>query len=544
MLSTGVVRQAKVSQTITLIVHGTFASEARWWRLGADGEATFADRLEDELSRRGLSGTVWKPALVEGFDYPSFSWSGLNRHRDRVRGARRLSSSLNQFARSVQATPDAPLIVNLVAHSHGGNVVLEALRHLNTNVRVGGVTLLGTPLVTVRPALRIARLVFSLVLISLFLLILIYQLIQLANLIVFRHFVEAKGVGYFPEPQFFFWTFLLLIPYGWEFWGLGCLLDVTWRIICRVGQPIAWLRGKTRGLVYGPSLRRLTTILGGRPILLLTSYNDEADLLLQVGSAPARLYSEYVAKEFSIPGRLLEFVFLRPFLLGTFLKALGMFFQVLSLGFSGWNALVQDFEVASVDAQPYYPAHLLVQERLDLHPRTGTSPALLHNPIACDGAMESSAAPEHGLLISLQEVTEELKRQIQLRHSAYYEDDATIVRIAEFLTGAEVTVKSRILPAPVSPPHVFWERLLIANAGLWALSEWAPYPTTKHLDLDPFLMAGECAVFGYIFPFAALSIGLVIYRALKRPMPARLWHWFWVLWGISACICLLVFTQW
>ena len=30
---------------------------------------SFADRLERELSRRGVSGTVWKPALDKGFDY-------------------------------------------------------------------------------------------------------------------------------------------------------------------------------------------------------------------------------------------------------------------------------------------------------------------------------------------------------------------------------------------------------------------------------------------------------------------------------------------
>ena len=138
-----------MNRAVTLVVHGTYAAQAKWWRLGTNGEATFADRLEDELSRRGLSGTVWKPALAEGLDYSSFAWSGRNRHRHRIRGASGLSSSLNELAQRVAATPSEPLTVNFVAHSHGGNVVLEALRHLRPNVRVGRIALLGTPLVVV-----------------------------------------------------------------------------------------------------------------------------------------------------------------------------------------------------------------------------------------------------------------------------------------------------------------------------------------------------------------------------------------------------------
>jgi len=104
-----------------------------------------------------------------------------------VEGARQLSSSLNELAQYAQATPDDPLTVNFVAHSHGGNVVLEALLHLNTNVRVGRLALLGTPLVTVRPAFGIARLISSVVL-PLFFFSPIYTLIQLGKTILVGHF--------------------------------------------------------------------------------------------------------------------------------------------------------------------------------------------------------------------------------------------------------------------------------------------------------------------------------------------------------------------
>ena len=76
-------------------------------------------------------------------------------------GARRLSSSLNELARQLLATPNEPVTVNFVAHSHGGNVVLEALRRLKPNVCVGRIAFLGTPLITARPAFRAASFVFS-----------------------------------------------------------------------------------------------------------------------------------------------------------------------------------------------------------------------------------------------------------------------------------------------------------------------------------------------------------------------------------------------
>ena len=59
--------------------------------------------------------------------------------------------------------------------------------------------------------------------------------------------------------------------------------------------------------------------------------------------------------------------------------------------------------------------------------------AIGHNDRARDGPPVNIS-----LGSSLQEVTAELKRQIQLRHSTYYEDDAIIVRLADFLIGSEL----------------------------------------------------------------------------------------------------------
>jgi hypothetical protein len=389
-----------------------------------------------------LADTVWKPALEAGFDYSAFSWSGLNRHRDRVCGARRLSSSLNELAKRIKATADDPLIVNFVAHSHGGNVVLEALRHLYGNVRVGRVALLGTPLVTVRPAFRIAQFVSSTIVFTLFYLLVMLVLTELGSLLFTGHWFKPEERGGQPETELSAWVLLcfplVVIFYAWLFWMFGYVLDFVWRSCCMVGTPIAWIRKKARALVYGPSPRKLATILAGRPILLITSYYDEAELLLQVGSAPARLYLEYVATKLSIPGRVLEFVFVRPFTLGVLLKAIELFLEVFSLGFPVWRALVQDFDIATRARGVYYPADLLKQEQLDVRPEP-----VKRLPDVADATGHSDRARDAppvniSLGSSLHEVTAELKRQIQLRHSTYYEDDAIIVRLADFLIGSEL----------------------------------------------------------------------------------------------------------
>jgi hypothetical protein len=389
-----------------------------------------------------------------------------------------------------------------------------------------------------------ARFVFSTILLSFLFLGLMRVLIELGSLVFTGHFFQAERIIE-REGQFVRETtgggsaLLLLFPvllgYGWMFWVFGNLLDVAWRVICRLFQPLAWLRGKASLLVYGPSPRKLATILQGQPILLLTSHNDEADLLLQIGSTPERLYLEYVEASFSSLQRLLEFAFLRPLVLGVFLKAVEMFMEVFSLGFSVWRALVQDFEVASPSGQPYYPAHLLVQERLNVRPEARVAVARVGEDAGHDDRVERSGDRSRGLRLSLQEVTDELKRQIQLRHSAYYEDKEVIARVSEFLTGAEVRGTATTRPSAIRPSPEFWEGLLIANVGLVVLYLWMAGP----LPIHPAMLAMSILLAGYVLPFACLGIGLVFNLAARRRMPARLWRWFWVLWAIFGLFVLV-----
>lgn len=77
-----------------------------------------------------------------------------------MRGWQRDATSLGHclsLGGCCSASASSPLHINLIAHSHGGNVALEALRHLKNTVRVQRLACLGTPLISFRPALRIVR---------------------------------------------------------------------------------------------------------------------------------------------------------------------------------------------------------------------------------------------------------------------------------------------------------------------------------------------------------------------------------------------------
>lgn len=104
---------------IALIVHGTWAARDNWWRPGGD---------------------FWKyvkhhwPHLYNG--KTPFVWSGGHSHHDRVKAAQDLSSWIKKTKVSS---------VDIIAHSHGGNVCLTAAR---AGLKINRLILLGTPIRT------------------------------------------------------------------------------------------------------------------------------------------------------------------------------------------------------------------------------------------------------------------------------------------------------------------------------------------------------------------------------------------------------------
>lgn len=105
---------------IVLVVHGTF-SDARAFRRSAEG-------LLSELR-------------THSFELRHFAWSGSNTLGARIRAANRLR---NKLYRLLQTHQDEN--VSIVAHSHGGNVVIDALcRKPDMIDAVHRVILLATP---------------------------------------------------------------------------------------------------------------------------------------------------------------------------------------------------------------------------------------------------------------------------------------------------------------------------------------------------------------------------------------------------------------
>jgi hypothetical protein len=120
-----------------IVVHGTFAGlqpgTVQWFEPGSE----FCGALDRELTRRGLEARCW-PQLAT--DERCFHWSpGINTWIARLEAAARLREFLQRHG--------GPH--HIVAHSHGGNVVLDALGWTSgapDGWFSGTVTLLGTPI--------------------------------------------------------------------------------------------------------------------------------------------------------------------------------------------------------------------------------------------------------------------------------------------------------------------------------------------------------------------------------------------------------------
>jgi hypothetical protein len=108
------------SKDMTIIVHGTWAATQTWWRQGSNN---FWDFVNGRV--RNLYGG---PGC--------FRWSGNNSHAARVSAAKALLRWTQQQSYNN---------LDVVAHSHGGNVCLLATR---AGLKINRLFLLGTPIRT------------------------------------------------------------------------------------------------------------------------------------------------------------------------------------------------------------------------------------------------------------------------------------------------------------------------------------------------------------------------------------------------------------
>jgi hypothetical protein len=122
-------------QYVFVLVHGTFAPNAPWVHQ-ADSElrVTLQDAFQNE-------GVTFVPFVWRGFLGSCLN----NTHRYRLKGSEKLRDELVKVRAS---NPGAKIFV--ISHSHGGNVVLYAMRDTRAAAAVDGIICMATPFFVVR----------------------------------------------------------------------------------------------------------------------------------------------------------------------------------------------------------------------------------------------------------------------------------------------------------------------------------------------------------------------------------------------------------
>ncbi len=415
-----------MDHVVTLIIHGTFAADGSWWRLGGE-DKTFADRLEEALAERGLSGTVWQPALDAGLSYRDFSWSGENLDADRKAGGKQLAAGLEALAGKLGATEASPLVVHLVAHSHGGNVVLEACRWLRGPVRIGRIVMLGTPLISLRPKFRPLRLLMSYLLMTLAILLLlsfpIWGLLKLFEPSI-RPIWQDIGLLKDYLPAIVDYLPVVVVGLGIVLVLAAWLFEAAWAVL---GRLLMRWRGRQGGHAYGP--------VSPPPATLLTSRLDEADLLLQLGAAPQRLYNGWIGGR-PLLVRILIAVLVRYTVIAFSLNVVELTLERLVLGFSWWRVPFFDYSMAKLKEGRHYRSirRIDVQKKLSSRFSTRSAPTLEDLSGTILTRQEESGRDQSGAEAfqqALAEVVWRLKTQLRLRHSMYYESIPVIEDVAD-----------------------------------------------------------------------------------------------------------------
>ena len=147
----------------TIIVHGTFDPDGTWWRVQEPGR--FLDAVARGMREGGKEPDLWMIGNRPVSDFPQlqpkerrsfwsgrkpapfqqigghFRWSGADLHdAGRMTGGRELARYLDCLA---QISPQEE--IDLIAHSHGCNLVKIATNHIGPHVRLGRAVFLAAP---------------------------------------------------------------------------------------------------------------------------------------------------------------------------------------------------------------------------------------------------------------------------------------------------------------------------------------------------------------------------------------------------------------
>ncbi len=110
-------------EILVTLVHGTFARDAEW----TGPYSSFATELQNQVNHP-IKMTRWQ-------------WSGDNDFS----GRKAASGEFENYLLAVKESPDRELPHYIISHSHGGNVVLEALRTKKSKIMDENFIFLGTP---------------------------------------------------------------------------------------------------------------------------------------------------------------------------------------------------------------------------------------------------------------------------------------------------------------------------------------------------------------------------------------------------------------
>jgi hypothetical protein len=102
------------------------------------------------LGDDGSDGGRWLRTINKTFSFYTFGWNGRLDHKKRVRAAQDLYNALTkELERVKQEKPNSKIKIEILAHSHGGNVALNlaaAEEKNKKNLCIDKLVLLGTPI--------------------------------------------------------------------------------------------------------------------------------------------------------------------------------------------------------------------------------------------------------------------------------------------------------------------------------------------------------------------------------------------------------------
>jgi hypothetical protein len=246
----------ELAKETIVIVHGTWAApmldKTQWYQRpdGVSATEGFVGKLDAALQERGSPARCWAHCTKSD---PIFQWSGDNSWIARTRAA----GAVADYVAKLQGEGWR---CHIVAHSHGGNVVVEALPQIiaapSPNGSPGIIVTLGSPFMdTMSPVLKRAALA--------------RRIVDLTSWIAFALIVTAlAGLAYFSGGWLRYsamFAALLLValpitqrlvharrvglidPHGTAqdqptFFAMGSLMDEAWQILHHIGtmqNPLA-----------------------------------------------------------------------------------------------------------------------------------------------------------------------------------------------------------------------------------------------------------------------------------------------------------------